>query len=170
MRSPIVIRKANEADVPGLARVYLDSVTTAYDGMASPEYVASRNLEDCLEQWTRNLRDESASVLVAESQKGIEGLASFGEARDEDGQPGLHGEIQTIYVSPSRWGQGIGQRLCSAAMDQLYAEGADSILLWVLERNGRARSFYERAGFVADGKTMTVRMGWELAAVRYRHP
>jgi RimJ/RimL family protein N-acetyltransferase len=48
------------------------------------------------------------------------------------------------------------------------AAGYRDIVLWVLEENARARRFYERAGYSADGATNVLdRLGGVLE-VRYR--
>lgn len=47
----------------------------------------------------------------------------------------------------SAYGSGLGLRLLDAAIGDRPAS------LWVLERNPRARAFYERNGFAPDGTT-----------------
>ena len=47
--------------------------------------------------------------------------------------------------------------------------GYDEIFLWVLEENVRARAFYERFGFVADGGVTDTEIGGKmLREIRYR--
>lgn len=53
--------------------------------------------------------------------------------------------LDALYVDPDASGRGIGRRLLKAAT------GARR--LWVIEANTRARSFYERSGWVASGVT-----------------
>ena len=36
--------------------------------------------------------------------------------------------------------------------EEIKSRGYDKISLWVLEENNRARSFYEKMGFVTDGE------------------
>ncbi len=58
--------------------------------------------------------------------------------------------MYAIYIDPAHVGSGIGRRCwrkrCSSAHRCTHA-----CFLWVLEENVRARRFYERAGFRADG-------------------
>jgi len=42
--------------------------------------------------------------------------------------------------------------------------------LWVLERNNRARRFYERAGYVRDGAAHDVTSLGNVTELRYRRP
>ena len=164
------IRDAVAEDVNAIAKVYLDSVLAAYSEIATEDYLSTRNLSDCISQWTYNvLDDDSVTVAVAECNSVVAGVASFSLARDADVDVATTAELQAIYVSPDRWAHGIGRRLCEHAMDRLYSGKITSILLWVLAENVRATRFYERAGFQSDGTSKTVTMGRELVAIRYRH-
>ena len=151
-----------------VARVYLDSVLTAYQGIASEEYLSSKNLEDCLKQWSKNIHDVTSSVVVAEENNEIVGLASFGRARDDDLDETATGEIHAIYVAPRLWGNGVGRQLCQHVLGTLNSSGNTAVVLWVLDSNVAAIGFYERIGFSRDSKSKTVNMGRELRAVRFR--
>jgi ribosomal protein S18 acetylase RimI-like enzyme len=51
----------------------------------------------------------------------------------------------------------------------LNERGYAEITLWVLDTNRRAREFYEKVGFVEDGKTKTENIGGkEVVDLRYR--
>ena len=163
------IRDAVAEDIEAIAKVYLASLLTAYAEIATEDYLSTRNLSDCISQWTYNIHDDSVTVVVAESNGVIEGVASFGMARDADVDRNRTAELQAIYVSPDRWASGVGRRICAQVMGRIYSGRFSSILLWVLSDNARAIRFYERAGFKSDGTSKTVKMGHELLATRYRH-
>lgn len=165
----MVIRDAVLGDAHAVAKVYLDSVLAAYAEIATEEYLSSRNLADCIKQWTYNIRDDSVTVVVAEDDGVIKGVASFGPARDKDVDATMTAELQAIYVAPESWAHGIGHDLCEHVMSRLYCNGFAAVLLWVLSDNSRAIRFYERAGFMPDGTSKTATMGHELSATRYRH-
>lgn len=58
--------------------------------------------------------------------------------------------ISDLYVEPFFQGDGVGRALLEHCM--AVAQGAGKQLrLWVLEKNGRARRFYEKNGFVMTG-------------------
>jgi ribosomal protein S18 acetylase RimI-like enzyme len=64
---------------------------------------------------------------------------------------------------------GIGKRLLEAAMAKLRANGFSDLLLWVLQENAHARSFYERNGWWHDGSIRSDEQpGGTLVEVRYR--
>jgi GNAT superfamily N-acetyltransferase len=63
------------------------------------------------------------------------------------------GWLDGLYVRPEAWGTGVAARLHERA---LAALGPGIARLWVLEENHRARRFYERRGWRADGTTRDV--------------
>lgn len=170
----MLIRDANAGDTNAVAEVYLSSVVAAYSKIATQDYVSTRNLADCTNQWSYNIRDNSVTVVVAEDDGVVKGVASFGRARDEDADEDaderVTAELQAIYVSPDHWSQGIGGQLCNHVMHRLSTDGFKSVLLWVLSANTRAIRFYEEFGFVPDGKNKIVTMGQKLTATRYGRP
>lgn len=60
-------------------------------------------------------------------------------------------ELYAIYVDPGWWSTGIGRSLMDEVLAATRAGRYERIGLWVLEKNARARRFYERAGFEPDG-------------------
>ena len=57
----------------------------------------------------------------------------------------------------------------NAALALLAGAGYAQVTLWVLDANSRARSFYEKAGFTADGAVkLEDRGSFQLREVRYR--
>jgi len=104
------------------------------------------------------------STFVVEDAGVVVGFASVGPSRDEHGV----GELYAIYVDPESWSTGAGRALIERAEEQLAREYRH-VTLWVLEDNPRARTFYEHAGWHADGARKTeARWGVHAAEVRYR--
>ncbi|HEY5187376.1 MAG TPA: hypothetical protein VIM19_21360 [Actinomycetes bacterium] len=61
----------------------------------------------------------------------------------------------------------MGRHLMAAALRDVPPE-VTTVSLWVLADNTRARSFYEAAGFVADGRCQDIEIGGTtVAEVRY---
>jgi GNAT superfamily N-acetyltransferase len=59
------------------------------------------------------------------------------------------GEVYGFYLHPDAWGSGVASLLMDACTDHLGAGGFTDACLWVLRDNGRARAFYEKAGWTA---------------------
>jgi GNAT superfamily N-acetyltransferase len=64
--------------------------------------------------------------------------------------------LEGLYVVPEAWGTGVAGTLHDRAVESLAAAGAYHAHLWVLEHNVRARRFYERRGWRADGTSRVV--------------
>ncbi|HET6953578.1 MAG TPA: GNAT family N-acetyltransferase [Acidimicrobiales bacterium] len=70
-------------------------------------------------------------------------------AATPDPREGSRAQLRRLYVDPGYWGRGIGRRLHDEALDRLRRAGYRVVVLWVLERNVRARAMYERWGWRA---------------------
>jgi GNAT superfamily N-acetyltransferase len=66
------------------------------------------------------------------------------------------GWIDGLYVLPEAWGTGVAAELHDVAVEAIRAAELAEGRLWVLEHNARARRFYERRGWVADGSSRVV--------------
>jgi putative acetyltransferase len=64
--------------------------------------------------------------------------------------------LEALYLRPAAWGSGLAVVLHDLAVAELRARGVGEARLWVLEQNRRARRFYERLGWRADGTSRIV--------------
>jgi RimJ/RimL family protein N-acetyltransferase len=95
------------------------------------------------------------------------GLAIIGGSR-EDKLPGENAEIQAFYFHPDFWGRGHSCKAMRFCLDRLKELGYASVYLWVLDKNKRARRFYEKFGFTFDGNRKTINNGGKnFIEVRY---
>jgi ribosomal protein S18 acetylase RimI-like enzyme len=158
----ISVRRATPADARAIAEVHVATWRGAYGHAFPAEVLDSLSVDEREQLWKRTLAAEEFAVYVAESDR-VVGFVSVGPSREAEGD----GELYAIYVLPEAWGSGAGPALMEAARDRL-AERFSSAILWVLEDNPRARRFYEREGWVADGYRTDVVRGVEVPEVRYR--
>jgi len=91
-------------------------------------------------------------------------MISPGENRDTHNS--MH--ISSVYVEPSFQQNGIGSQLMDYAENIATQKGCMEISLWVLEKNHRARTFYEALKYEHDGNKNTGGLG--TTEVRYRKP
>jgi ribosomal protein S18 acetylase RimI-like enzyme len=145
MSEAIIIRPATLDDVPGIARVHVDSWRTTYAGIVPEEYLATLSYEDAEARWQRWLSDTERRMIVLAAVKGdrVIGFASGGNERD--GRIEFTGELYAIYLFREAQGRGTGKRLFDAMASALHNQGHDSLLIWVLAQN-RSREFYRRIG------------------------
>jgi putative acetyltransferase len=91
----------------------------------------------------RRWREAAGTVLVCERSGEPVGVALLEQCW-----------LNGFYVLPDHWGTDVARELHAAAV----AEQPDcaELKLWVLEDNRRARRFYEREGWRANGETRVV--------------
>ncbi len=119
--------RPDEADV--IATLHEASARAAYAHIFPPEQPFPS--EETRQRW----RSFGGQIIVAEEEGHVVGFVAFDAT-----------ELHALYVLPTCWGQGLGQRLLAAA------EAIRPVChLWVLRDNARARRFYERHGREPDG-------------------
>lgn len=96
--------------------------------------------------WTSSIAAGRSRLHVALLGDKVIGYAGVGPERDPQAPPNT-GELYALFVHPDHWGTGAGRALTDAACADLRESGCDSVQLWVLEANNRARRFYLRYGF-----------------------
>jgi ribosomal protein S18 acetylase RimI-like enzyme len=140
------LRAARPEDAEDLARLNLRTALFAYRDIFPPEAPAPTH-EDMVGQWEQWLdpdRDPGRRGFVAEAAGGeLVGTVLAGPDPDDRSI----GHLARLNVAPERWAEGIGRRLYDAATGSMTDAGFPAATLWVLERNGRARRWYERLGW-----------------------
>jgi GNAT superfamily N-acetyltransferase len=146
--------------------VHTRSWQAAYESVFGAERLATIDRAGREQWWGRCIREGLETVLVAEDRGGgVIAFASVGPDRDD----ATRGELYAIYALPEAWGTGAGHALMDEAVAALRDAGHADAVLWVLADNPRARRFYEREGWSADGTTKSEEwLGLTVAEVRYR--
>lgn len=140
------VRTALPEDAEAMARVHVRAWQETYRGlMADAVLDAPDAVERRERMWRRILADSSGrwSSAVAVHDGGIVGIAL---SADSDELPGR--SLNALYLLAVHQGSGAGRELLDAVLDRRGPE-----MLWVADPNPRARAFYEREGFRADGAT-----------------
>jgi RimJ/RimL family protein N-acetyltransferase len=168
----VIVRPATADDAAALAAVHVRSWQVAYRGQVPQEHLDRLDpvrREQGWRQWIRDSRPPAGILVLDHEDDGVIGFVCFSPTRDPDADPAEVGEIQAIYLLPSRWGRGGGRLLMDAGVRRLREAGFRELTLWVLETNERARRFYESAGWQPDGSAKTDdSRGVPLVEVRYR--
>jgi len=150
MTSEVHVRRAEERDVAGMARVHVETWRETYRGIMrdevldDPGFVASRT-----RFWTAALTDSRYArncAAVAELDGEIMGIAMSGLPMDADADPAWTAQLYIIYVYAAHYGSGAGARL----LDMVLSPD-ESAALWVADPNPRAQAFYRKHGFAPDG-------------------
>jgi ribosomal protein S18 acetylase RimI-like enzyme len=162
------ISPAGPADAAELGRVHVRSWRETYPGLL-PQAALDRMSPAIHARRFRHelMRARPGQVtLIAEDVGGAVGYTAGavlnGEARGADA------EVFTLYVLRAAQGAGVGRALLKASARVLRAEGAKSLMLFVLTRNERARGFYERLGGEAFAEVASHGWGEGLTETAYR--
>lgn len=148
------IQDATEADAIRLRELHATTWAETYRGLLAPGFYAERLTHHRRRDWSGLLIQQAeigGGVLVAGETEALLGLCQYGPTEDEDDPATEVGHIHRLYVRPAAQGQGVGTALLRAAAARLSRSGARSLTLWALENDPRARAFYERRGWRADG-------------------
>ncbi len=144
------IRKAQPEDAEGIADVHQHAWWGTYAGIIPHKSLTGMINRRGGKWWASAIR-RSAFILVAEIGGDIVGYATLGRNRSRDLRQ--QGEIYELYLKPEYQGIGLGTRLFEAARLKLKSNGLVGLVVWALEENSGAMSFYAGAGGrdVAEG-------------------
>ena len=145
-----------------ISRIYEESWKYAYKGIIPQDY-----LESLPEgRWVANLENSNGGTLVCVDNGRIVGTSSFCESRFNQFKG--WGEIISIYLLPDYMGRGFGKALFHSVIVELKKMGYRNIFLWVLEKNLRARKFYEKEGFSMSDEYLDDNIGGkDVREIRY---
>jgi GNAT superfamily N-acetyltransferase len=124
----VIIRPARADERDLVAAIHRDSAMRAYAGIFPPDEPFPWELT--LARW-RNFAGELRVAVRGHADEPV-GFVAFDDQ-----------ELHALYVLPEHWSKGIGRQLVKVA--------GRAHELWVLRGNDRARRFYERHGWAADG-------------------
>lgn len=146
----IDIRKADLKDAQAIADVHHEAWRGAYSGII-PHHALTRMINRRGPDWWANAIRRAATVMVLEIGGTIAGYATIGRNRARELPQ--EGEIYELYLRPEYQGIGLGRRLFAEARARLSHSGMQGLVVWALEDNAGALSFYEGAGGrdVAEG-------------------
>lgn len=145
------IRRAKIGDEATLAHIQTESWKTAFQHILTPEALEETTQVDRATVMYRRILEQNYGngYLLSIDGKG-HCIAWWGASRSED-MPG-YAELICIHSLPDNRGKGFGSKMMDAVLQDVAAAGYKKIMLWVFEKNTRARQFYERHGFSANGK------------------
>jgi len=152
MSTPSIrVRPAELSDAHGIADVHIQSWRETYSGVIPDRFMSADALTARRRMWESILSRDPlpGTIAVAERRGQVVGFAFAASSDHPDATKGLAParelNLYSIYLLAHEHDTGIGSALLDAALEDHPAQ------LWVLNGNVRARAFYERHGFRADG-------------------
>lgn len=144
MTSPLAVRDATEADLPGLVAIYNEVIATSTAIYSSEPVTFANRLE-----WWRTRVAQGYPVLVAADASGVMGFASFGDFRT---WPGYRFTVEhSVHVRADCRGQGVGTQLLQALLPRAAACDKHVMIGGVDAANAASIRFHERLGFTQVG-------------------
>ncbi|MCL2531307.1 MAG: GNAT family N-acetyltransferase [Oscillospiraceae bacterium] len=159
-------RLAVLTDAPDMAEIHARSWEVAYKDIIPAEYIKEKNTTRPA-LWQCILSEENTTRYVVQTDGKTVGLLAFGSPDDDDLDDSVY-DLQGLYLHPTVFRQGIGALATNFAFNAARALGKTAMVVWVFEDNTNSVIFYEKCGFVADGKTKTLSYGKPLQCIRMR--
>lgn len=131
------IRKAATCDLSRIAEIFVFNNRINYFPIFKQEEFSFGELQVVSMIDNYFSKDEILNNLFVAEDNGI--IKGFMEIRKN--------EIGKLYVDPCFQSRGIGDQLIEYAKDCLHVD-----FLWALEKNIKARKFYNRHGFIENGE------------------
>ncbi len=144
MRGTLTIRRAAPADGPTIARIL-----NALLGTTTIEWTEVPHSPESMRRWL----GAHHTVLVAEEEGEVVGVAAYGWFRDAEERPGYRFTVEnTVHVRQDRWGSGVGRELMEALLAEARTTGKHTMVAAVDAANEGSIRFHERLGFVEVGR------------------
>jgi GNAT superfamily N-acetyltransferase len=143
------VRAAEAADGAAMGVAHAAAWTEAYAVLFDPEFL-SRAVAGRRAGWPHavgRLLEEGGVLLVGTLGGDVVAFAHAGAA---SGEPAV-AEIYGFYSHPVAWGTGLASLLMAETCGRLRPRW-DRAVLWTHRDAGRARRFYEKAGFATTGR------------------
>lgn len=157
------IRVADADDAQPIASVHAAAWRAAFTFLP-PHFLEGMTPEVVLPKWQDDLRSAASSIFVATRDEHVVGFLQLRPDRQA-------GEVMSLYVDPSNWGQGIGSDLLAFGESWLLTRFAVRAFLWTAKESSQSRGFYESRGWSATGNEQTQLLGpsdTALHEVEYR--
>ena len=135
-----MIRPAEKKDASRLAEILIFAKRMAYRPIFQNDFVSFNEMQ-VLDLALRFQNDPKAlNGIFVYDDSIVRGLIHIGLP-----------ELKELYVDPFFQGQGIGKELMEFFLSAVSRTQSRTAFLWVLEKNQKARRFYESFGFHPDG-------------------
>ncbi|MGI9001073.1 MAG: GNAT family N-acetyltransferase [Pseudonocardia sp.] len=167
------VRVATPGDVAAVASIHVRAWRAAYRGMVPDEALDGLVVDRSAERWmwmvTADADESHVFLAVDGSRTGAFCSVCPVRLPERDAHPQRPtGELVTIYADPAWAGTGAGSAVHDAGLEHLASRGFGHVVLWVLEANQPARSFYAHRGWSVDDVRDDFEIGGRrLTEVRY---
>ena len=145
------IEKVKLGDESLLAYIQTESWKAGFKDILDPDTLTKcTNIDKATAMYKRLLEQNIGNGYILKVDDRPHCIAWWDTARDSD----MHGyaEIICIHSLSDNWSKGYGSKMMKTVLNDIKIAGYSKVMLWVFEENKRARCFYEKHGFVTEGK------------------
>ena len=117
----------------------------------------------------KKLADRSSCLVVGRQEGRVIAMALAEPGRELHGEGPIVrgvGHISMVFVTPDRWGRGIGSRLVETLHREMRGRGWRTASVWTRADNQRGRRLYEASGYRLTGDAKRLPGGDEI--LRYQ--
>lgn len=158
------IRKAKIGDEKILAYIQMESWKSAFsDIISADDLIKYTDVNKAQEMYLNILKSNYSEISILEIDGKPHCIAAWSKARNPLFSDCA--EIICIHSLSENRGKGYGSMMMNHIIDEIKNSGYNSVLLWVFEKNTRARTFYEKHGFELTDNTQ---ISYDAVEVMYR--
>lgn len=145
------IRNVRDGDEIQLAFIQVESWRAAYGEILSNKVLQKYlDLEYVTAIYKKLLENQKGNGLIMNVEEQCHCMAYWDKARKYSGSDTA--EIICIHSLKNNWRKGLGTKMMERICNDIAVQGYSQVILWVFEKNTRARLFYEANGFSATEK------------------
>lgn len=160
----MTIRKAKLGDEKILAYIQTESWKSAFADIISAEHIERyTDIVKAEAMYENILKSGYSEISILEIDGKPHCIAAWSKARNP--QFSDCAELICIHSLSGNRGKGYGSMMMNHIIDEIKNSDHNSVLLWVFEKNTRARTFYEKHGFKLTDNTQ---ISYDAVEVMYR--
>ncbi len=148
----ITIKKVQPGDEDILAYIQTESWKTAFLDILDHETLRKLTNRDKARTMYKRLLDEQIGNGYILRINGRPHCIAWWDTTRETDMPDC-AELICIHSLPDNWGKGFGSKMMETVLKDISYAGFEKVMLWVFDKNIRARKFYEKFGFSVQKKT-----------------
>ena len=138
------IREANAEDMELIANLYVMNWKKTYVGLLPDNFLNGLTVNDGINKWQEYLTKEKHRIFVAYENENFLGFSACKE--DEELKNCLY--LDSLHVSESSRGKGVGTKLINTVGSYAYIKGYEHMSICIGKGNDKAKRIYEKMGAI----------------------
>ena len=136
------IREANAEDIEPIASLYVMNWKKTYVGLLPDNFLNGLTVNEGIKKWQEYLNKEKHRIFVAYENEKILGFSACKE--DEELKNCLY--LDSLHVSETSRGKGVGTKLINTVGSYAYIKGYEHMSICIVKGNDNAKGIYEKMG------------------------